>query len=270
MMMEHSREKQQLVQSGQKETASKRRVLLLVCLAVAMVMALCAVVGVVCWRISEDQAMAQLAEIQRQNEERYEGFRSSAHRRVMEAWNRTLEDLYPDVVFYGDSLMAGGVWGEWYPEWTCINLGVEGDTVANLHSRIVQVEMLEPSKCFLMIGINDLNYGFTVEKTLKEYQAMLSELAALGESTDMQIYVFSVLPVREGEIGYPATNSQIRLLNEGIVALTDRLGLTYIDMHTLFADEDGLLKKKYSYDGIHLSDAGYQKWQEVIGALEEE
>ena len=88
-----------------------------------------------------------------------------------------------------DSLTAGGAWGEWYPYWTCMNLGVVGDTVDGLHSRIQQVEMLLPSKCFLMIGVNDLNYGTSVEMALEHYDALLADLAAMGQETDLRTYV---------------------------------------------------------------------------------
>ena len=243
---------------------AQRRLLPIICLAIAAVVVLCAVTGAVCWKIRDRQAQAQVEQTKLAHMENFNYARTNAYRWVTDAWNRTLADLYADVVFYGDSLTAGGAWGEWYPYWTCINLGVVGDTVDGLHSRIQQVEMLQPSKCFLMIGVNNLNYGTPVELTLGQYDQLLSDLAAMGECMDLTTYVLTVLPVREGEVDYPTTNADIRLLNEGIAALADQYGMTLIDLHPLFADADGLLKAEYSYDGLHLTELGYQAWQEAI------
>ena len=250
--------------------SAKRRILPLVCLALVAVIALCAATGIVCWQIRDRQAQAQIEETKLTHMENFNHARTNAYRWVTDAWNRTLADLYADVVFYGDSLTAGGAWGEWYPYWTCINLGVVGDTADGLHSRIQQVEMLEPSKCFLMIGVNDLNYGTPVDMTLARYEALLSDLAVIGQETELQTYVLSVLPVREGEIDYPTTNAQIRQLNEGIAALAEQYGMTMIDLHPLFADENGMLKADYSYDGLHLTELGYQAWQEAITSYVDE
>ena len=151
-----------------------------------------------------------------------------------------------------------------------MNLGVVGDTVDGLHSRIQQVEMLQPSKCFLMVGVNDLNYGATVDFTLPYYEKLLADLAAIGEETDMQTYVLSVLPLREGETSYPTTNSQIRQLNEGITALAEQFGMTYVDLHPLFTDEAGMLRQEYSFDGLHLNELGYQVWQEALAPYVDE
>lgn len=251
-------------QQPENKPARKSRRIAPICLLVAGVLILCAATGAVCWRIRDQQAQAQAEADRLSYLANYDYTRSNTYRWLTDAWNRTLSELYADIVFYGDSLTAGGEWGEWYPGWTCVNLGVVGDTVDGLSSRMSQVEMLEPSKCFLMIGINDLNYGASVEYTLPRYEQLLSDLHALGEATGMQTCVLSVLPVREGEIAYPATNSQVRQLNEGIAALAEQFGMTYVDLHSLFADEAGMLRQEYSYDGLHLTGLGYQVWQEAL------
>ena len=37
-----------------------------------------------------------------------------------------------------------------------------------------------------------------------------------------------------------------------------------IDLYSLFANENGLMIKELSTDGIHLNEKGYQKWVEFI------
>jgi len=78
------------------------------------------------------------------------------------------------------------------------------------------------------------------------------------------VYVQSVLPVREDQIRYPVRNEAIRQLNLGIEALAERYGMPYIDVYSLFADEAGQLDAAVSYDGLHLSAAGYERWQQAL------
>lgn len=255
----------------QKQTALKSgKKLGWICALVAGVIALCAVTGVVCWQIRDQQAQEEIEQTKLTHMENFNHSRTNAYRWVTDAWNRTLADLYADAVFFGDSLTAGGDWGQWYPYWTCINLGVVGDTVDGLNSRMSQVEMLQPERCFLMIGVNDLNYGASVEITLAGYEQLLGNLAAVSRESGMETYVLSVLPVREGETSYATTNAQIRQLNAGIAELAQAQGMTYVDMHDLFADETGMLKEEYSFDGLHLTEAGYQAWQDALASWVEE
>lgn len=248
----------------QLKPAKQHRTAMLICLIIAAVIILCAATGAVCWQIRDRQAQIEIEETKLNHMENFNHARTNAYRWVTDAWNRTLADLYADVVFCGDSLTAGGSWGEWYPYWTCMNLGVVGDTVDGLHSRLQQVEMLMPSKCFLMIGVNDLNYDTPVDMVLERYDALLADLSGLEESLEMRTYVLSVLPVREGEMAYATTNEQIRQLNGGIAAMAQQYGMTYVDLHPLFADEAGMLKVEYSYDGLHLTEQGYERWVEAI------
>jgi lysophospholipase L1-like esterase len=44
-------------------------------------------------------------------------------------------------------------------------------------------------------------------------------------------------------------------------------GLTYIDLHPAFRDENGILDRAYSLDGLHLNGKGYLKWKSMIQDL---
>jgi len=39
---------------------------------------------------------------------------------------------------------------------------------------------------------------------------------------------------------------------------------TIIDTYTLLADDKGFLKEAYTYDGIHLTNKGYEVWTEFL------
>jgi len=40
--------------------------------------------------------------------------------------------------------------------------------------------------------------------------------------------------------------------------------LDYINLHKAMRNGKKHIKPKYTYDGLHLSEAGYKKWRQVI------
>ncbi|WP_315817085.1 hypothetical protein [Paraflavitalea speifideaquila] len=53
-------------------------------------------------------------------------------------------------------------------------------------------------------------------------------------------------------------------MNVGIRQLADKYKLTYINLHEVFADANGDLKKEYTADGIHLKPAAYVLWIDFL------
>lgn len=194
---------------------------------------------------------------------------SQGYQRAVSAWANTLANEEADAAFLGDSLISVGEWDMYYPEQKIKNLGVSGDTIADVHSRLALLEELQPRKCFVLIGINDLWLETwqeeTPQKMVAAYQKLLTDLLKTRQSSDQQLFVLSLLPVREQEINAPLLkNVHIRSVNEQIKALTETLDVPFIDIHSLLADEEGQLKKEYSADGLHLTPLGYEVWSQAL------
>lgn len=252
-----------------QEKAKKKTIMLWVIVVVVFVITNAAS-GTLCWRQATKAAQEQAAAEMQTYIQEHGVDRTLTYQRLTESWNKTLADIYGDAVFFGDSLTAGGMWEEYYPYLTTVNLGVVGDTVECLLTRLPQLETLMCEKCFVMIGVNNLSFQHTVEATLEKYDQLLNGLSAMREAFGMQVYVQSVLPVREDVTVYTITNQDIRTLNEGISLLADKYGMTYIDIHSLMADEEGALIENYTEDGLHLTEVGYQTWQEALVAYLDE
>ena len=56
-------------------------------------------------------------------------------------------------------------------------------------------------------------------------------------------------------------NIQVGEINE---LLTQQSKYHVIDSFTAFADSSGSLAEAYTTDGVHLSDAGYERWVELL------
>jgi lysophospholipase L1-like esterase len=58
--------------------------------------------------------------------------------------------------------------------------------------------------------------------------------------------------------------SRIRSLNNQIKAITEQQQVKYLNVFDSMLDENDVLKKAYSTDGIHLTQVGYQAWASTL------
>ena len=64
--------------------------------------------------------------------------------------------------------------------------------------------------------------------------------------------------------GHTKRYKEIAPLNEMIEAMTISEDVTYINLYSSFADEEGKLKLIYTNDGLHLMGTGYSNWARLI------
>lgn len=181
---------------------------------------------------------------------------------TLESWKHSLSSLNfdSDLVFFGDSLTSNGDWHLYFPEYKIVNLGLIGDNIKGMDSRINMIRDVSPEKIFIMAGINSLADENYME-CLHDYEKMLSDIQKqLPESS---LYIQSVLPVsREKENQY-ISNPNIDKLNHELEILAEKNEITFIDMSELFK-ENCELKQTFTSDGIHINDDGYKVWSDCI------
>ena len=57
----------------------------------------------------------------------------------------------------------------------------------------------------------------------------------------------------------------VKVINEGLMQLAAREGVTYVDLYSHFVDPaTGKMQTEYSNDGLHLLGKGYVKWAEIL------
>lgn len=164
------------------------------------------------------------------------------------------------IVFFGDSITYLGKWEKYFAGVKVVNLGVSGDKVADLEDRIDELYAAAPGTLFIMVGVNDLLSGYTVEETITEYTKLLDMCP------DCKIYVQSVLPA---DAGFGSGADNIAPFNERLRALCGEKGIEYIDLFPLYDDGTGHLARAYTGDGLHLLSTAYGKWTERIRPLVE-
>ena len=167
-----------------------------------------------------------------------------------------------DIAFVGDSLTAGGIWNEWFPNHMTVNRGIGGDRASDVRARIGTIVAASPSQAFLMMGINDVHQYVSVPKILSSYGAIVDSLNAEGIDVVIQSTIQCELSVC-GESHVESVNA----LNEGLSELASEKKVKFLFLEEL--SSDGGLPSKYTTDGVHFSALGYAYWVDKIDALVE-
>jgi len=171
------------------------------------------------------------------------------------------------VVFLGDSITERIPLQEAFQDENVVNRGIGGDSISGVIERLdVSIEQLQPTRVYLLIGINDLVWvkNKSVQHFAEQYAELLNALE--NAAPNAEIICQSVLPVRGR---WARFNSKIDEFNDLIRPLAEKHGFRYIDLHPWMTDDAGELVATYTTDGIHLTLEGNIAWLECILPREE-
>ena len=187
----------------------------------------------------------------------------------------TLFDLLPvtsdDIVFLGNSITDGGNFEELFKRRDVKNRGIRSDAIPGVMKRLDQNTKGEPKKIFLLIGINDVSHGLSVDALAQRYEKLVDEIQKRSPST--QLYIQSIMPINNSFSVYKSLKGKeetVKQFNEKIKSIADKKGIKYIDLWPVLADNKGILKKDFTNDGLHLTGKGYEAWTDFIRPMLDE
>ena len=181
------------------------------------------------------------------------------------------------AVFLGDSLTAGFQQGpgylppRYYPftnmlesslriklkelgtdkDIVIVNQGIDGDSTGGMLERFSRgVEPENPHLVLLWGGINDLSTRSTPEEVFPNIVKLVERTKTIGAIP----IVLNVAPVMG--VHFNETVQRMNELTKNYCAGND---VAYLDVFSELVDDEGKLADKFSNDGVHLSDRGYQK-----------
>ena len=168
-----------------------------------------------------------------------------------------MDDNY---LFLGDSITDFYDLDEYYEGLPVVNSGIDGndtqDILDDMENRVYQYN---PSKVFLLIGTNDIDHGDSLDSIVDNIEKILLEIRE--NRPYAELYLESIYPVMEGEKAVNSrTNEKIMTINDKLEEFCKKEQITYIDMFDLLVDsssEKVQINPKYTKDGLHLSDEGY-------------
>ena len=177
----------------------------------------------------------------------------------------SLPNTADEIIFLGNSITDGCNWTELFQDLRVKNRGISGDVTEGILNRLDEVTESNPSKVFIMIGINDLARGMSKKEILDNYEIIVDKI--LETSPKTQIYIESILPVNEkyGKFNnhYSKADSIVSLNND-LEKLAKEKGQTYVDLFYPFSNGEGKLKDEFTEDGLHLNGKAYQLWKSLV------
>lgn len=182
----------------------------------------------------------------------------------VELFNSTVHSR-KDIVFLGNSITFWGDWNELIDTKHVKNRGIPGDVTYGVLRRLDEVINGKPAKVFILIGINDLGRKIPDDVILQNYERMVRRIKTGSPAT--RIYLQTLLPTNDSfnKLKHLYNKeSNIAYINSQMKVLAAKENITLVDLHSHFIDEKGKLKKEYTWDGVHLTVAGYRKWAEVL------
>ena len=178
--------------------------------------------------------------------------------------NNSYQLLDENIVFFGDSITYLYNLPDYYNNQNMVNIGVKSDKTEELINRINDVYKYNPSKVFILIGINDLIKKIEPDDIINNYSIIIDSITENRRYA--KIYVESIYPInidiiraKEKEGLYHMDNEMIIELNNRIKELCNEKDVTYINVYDSLTDSNGYLKELYTTDGLHISNLGYLK-----------
>lgn len=159
-----------------------------------------------------------------------------------------------DVVMIGTSLTEGFPL-EVFKQCNIKNRGIGGNNLAQIRGRLNDIVASKPARLFLEGGTNDILHDSSSIYIENTYEHMMQQITPIAD----RCYIISIPPL---DSNFAAKNIRIDGINYSVKKSCRLHGIKYIDIASSLKDNRGYLK--YTYDGIHLTMAGYEVWKNAL------
>jgi|AntRauTorcE11897_2_1112592.scaffolds.fasta_scaffold04102_2 beta-glucosidase len=174
-----------------------------------------------------------------------------------------------DVLFLGDSITHGwetsgkSVADDYFSDFSIYNIGFSGDRTENVLWRFNhgEIDGINPELAVLMIGTNNTGHRQdSPECTTRGIEMILQKLDE--HLPDTEVLMLAIFPRGQSpDDELRQINSEI---NQQIKSLADGKRVHFIDINSVFLDEDGSLPEGIMPDELHPNESGYKLWAEAM------
>jgi lysophospholipase L1-like esterase len=182
-----------------------------------------------------------------------------------------------DAYFVGDSLVRrwGATdypaflthWRSQFHGWNAANFGWGGDTVQNVLWRLQHGELdgVNPKVIVVLAGTNNIGTKTAGDRVASKVDEVVAGLKAIigccREKAPQAVILITSLTPRNDN---PRAGEVIRRINSELCQMADGKQLRYINLHDALMNTEGKLRSELTADGLHFTQAGYQKWAELL------
>ncbi|HZW49913.1 MAG TPA: GDSL-type esterase/lipase family protein [Bacillota bacterium] len=174
-----------------------------------------------------------------------------------------LDSFFADSWFIGDSF-TNGLEGYTRLKQQSVFLDEVGLTVTKAMQRLNELINVTPKRIFVLLGINDLGYGYSPEEFAAQYQQLLTELKVGWPQAEIYVQAIFHVTARHESIDSCRTNAAIAAYNAALAKVCNQSGFAYIDIGSAFCDQAGVMREAESPDGLHLEYSGNYVWLELL------
>lgn len=166
------------------------------------------------------------------------------------------------VVFFGDSITDIWHLDESFPGKPYVNRGIGGQTTSQMVVRFRQdVIDLHPKVVVILAGTNDIA-GNSGPISNKDIESNLMDFAELAKLHNIHVVFASLLPVnnyteRSKDFFAQRPMDRILDLNNWLKEYSAKNHLIYLNYFSAVVDDNGMLKRDLSEDGLHPNKAGF-------------
>lgn len=174
-----------------------------------------------------------------------------------------------DVLFLGDSITHGWettgkpVAEEYFSEFSIYNIGYSGDRTENVLWRLNhgEIDGINPELAVLMIGTNNTGHREdSPDCTTRGIEMILDEL---GEKLpDTEVLLLAVFP--RGDTPDDELRQINSEINQQIEKLADGERVHFMNINSVFLDDDGNLSEEIMPDKLHPNEYGYELWAKAM------
>ena len=169
---------------------------------------------------------------------------------------------HADIVMLGNSLTEWVDWNELLGRTNIANRGIAGDVTGGYLHRLYQVYRLKPKLCFVEGGINDLYANVPVVVVFENYKNIINDIRSNNIVPIIQSTLF-VSPKWRDAVG---KNKEVAELNSLLATFARENDIEFINLNARMS-ANNTLRDELTYDGVHLTAAGYTIWGEEVNKI---
>ena len=173
------------------------------------------------------------------------------------------------TVFFGDSITelckTDSIYGEYSVQsgTPVVNRGISAECTDSMLERVNEsIIAIQPKNLVMLMGVNDLNKGISEQKITENIKQII--IAVKKKSPQTNIVLQAVYPTDVNRDSFyerfqlnGRDSETIRSLNQKLKTMADEQDVIFLDVTHLLADENGNLRKDYTFDGLHPNVNGY-------------
>lgn len=139
------------------------------------------------------------------------------------------------------------------------NRGISGDTSDRLLERLNDnVLSIEPKNIVLLIGTNDISRGLPLSVSVQNLEKIITD--SKKTCPYVNFIVEAVYPINEPMRfrSDKRSNQKINEMNNEFIKICKKYNCVWLDLRDKLSDEQGELKKDFTFDGLHINAKAYE------------